>query len=110
MMGIEVESIEEFEKLLTDYDGSFPYEFSLNLVNTILDNLDTSKRFLNVLEVYIEEEGQILDITVDRDDFISTLERNLSTLEHYEDFEKCIEVQKAMEGLKSLRDNLDSQK
>ena len=49
----------------------------------------------------VEQEQTIYDITVDRQDFVVTLEQNLSILEENEDYETCAKV---MDAIKFLKD------
>lgn len=94
---INVDSVEEFTNLLESQDLTISQE----IVNVILENLNTRKRFLNVLEIYVTEQDQIIDLTVDRVNFISTLERNLTTLEIHEEYELCSKVRDAIVYLKN---------
>lgn len=97
---IEVENFEELKGLMEDKTSpTFSLKLSQTIVNTILENLDTKKRFLNILEVYIRETDDILDITVDRDDFVETLKTNLTTQEYFEEFEMCTKIQEALNYL-----------
>ena len=56
-------------------------EFTEACVESILKNLNTKKRHIHILEVIIEEEDRIFDITCDRNDFIETLEKNFRNAE-----------------------------
>ena len=101
---IEVENFEELKGLMEDKTSpNFSLKLSQNIVNTIIENLNTKKRFLNVLEVYIRETDDVLDITVDRDDFVETLKTNLITQEHFEEYEMCTKIQEALDYLKSKK-------
>ena len=95
---IDVHDIEEFEKLATSKD----LEMAKAIVDAILKNLDTKKRFIHVLEVYIKSTYSVFDITVDRNNFIDTLEKNLKIFEHHEMYEDCAEIVKAINSLKSV--------
>ena len=44
---------------------------------------------------------KIMDLTVDRRDFIDTLEKNLEIQIYHEEYEICAEIQKAIEKLKN---------
>ena len=67
----------------------------------VLDNLNTKKRFVHVLEIMIEDEDKIMDLTVDRNDFIDTLEKNLEIHVYHEEYERCVEIQNAIQKLKN---------
>lgn len=93
---INVFDSEEFEKLVSRKD----IRISKALVETILKNLKGRKRHLHALSVSIEQEQTIYDITVDRNDFITTLESNLPIYEKHELYEGCAEIVKAIKFLK----------
>lgn len=96
---LTVQTRQEFEDLIL----SKPYILSKSIVDVILDNLNTTQRFVNVLEVFVEDEEIVLDITADRENFIDTLEINLKTIEGYEDYESCTSIKKAIEDLTDKR-------
>jgi hypothetical protein len=96
---ISVFDSEEFEKLVADRD----LRISKALVDTILKNLKSRKRYFHALSILVEQEQTIYDITVDKQDFVTTLEQNLPILEENEDYETCAEVMKAMGYLKEKK-------
>jgi hypothetical protein len=87
---------DEFEELIAQRD----VRISKALVETILKNLKGRKRHLHALSVLVEQDQTIYDITVDRQDFVTTLENNLPVYEKYELFEGCAEIVKAISFLK----------
>ena len=93
---IAVENIEEFEQLIS----AKHLKISQEIIKKILSNLKTEKRFINVLEIYVEDQDQVMDLTVDRENFIETLELNLKIHEHHEDYEGCSKIQKALKKLR----------
>jgi hypothetical protein len=93
---ISVFDTEEFEDLVNQRD----LRISKALVETVLKNLKGRKRHLHCLSVTIEKEQTIYDITVDREDFIITLESNLPIYEKHELYEECAEIVKAISFLK----------
>jgi hypothetical protein len=93
---INVFDSNEFENLVTQRD----LRISKALVETILKNLKGRKRHLHALTVLIEQEQTIYDITIDRKEFIPTLEQNLPIYEKNELYEGCAEIVKAIEFLK----------
>jgi hypothetical protein len=48
----------------------------------------------------IEQDQTIYDITIDRQEFVNTLEQNLSIYEKHELYEGCAEIVKAIKFLK----------
>jgi len=94
---ISVFDSEEFEKLVSEKD----IRISNALVDTILKNLKGRKKHIHALSILVEQEQTVYDITIDRNEFISTLEMSLPVYEEVEQYEKCAEVVKAIEFLKS---------
>ena len=94
---INVKTYDDFEQLIYNKDLGI----SKAIISKILSNLNTKKRFTHVLEIMIEDEDKIMDLTVDRRDFIDTLEKNLEIHVYHEEYEICVEIQKAIEKLKN---------
>ena len=94
---INVLDSEEFEKMFALRD----LRISKALVETILKNLNSRKRHLHALSIFVENEETIYDVTVDRQDFVETLESNLSIYEENELYEGCAEIVKALKFLKT---------
>jgi hypothetical protein len=93
---ISVFDSDEFEELVSMRD----LRISKALVETILKNLKGRKRHLHALSILVEQEQTIYDITVDRQDFVTTLEQNLPIYEKHELYEGCAEIVKAIKFLK----------
>ncbi len=94
---ISVFDSDEFEKMVVKRD----LRISKALVETILKNLNGRKRYIHALSVLVENEEAIYDVTVDRQDFVETLESNLSIYEENELYEGCAEIVKAIKFLKT---------
>ena len=93
---INVFDSNEFEDLVAQRD----LRITKALVETILKNLNGRKRHLHALTVLVEQEQTIYDITIDRKEFIHTLEQNLPVYEKNELYEGCAEIVKAIDFLK----------
>jgi len=96
MKEFSVNNMEEFESMTENGD----IRIAQAIVETILKNLKGRKRHIPALSVFIEEEELILDVTVDRNDFIYVLETNLPKYESHELYEECAEIVKAIKYLK----------
>lgn len=94
---ISVIDSEEFERMVAQRD----LRISKALVETILKNLKNRKRHLHALSIFVENEETIYDVTVDRQDFVETLENNLPVYEENELYEGCAEIVKAIKFLKT---------
>jgi hypothetical protein len=92
---ISVADIEEFEDLIK----SKHLRISQEIIKKILENLNTKKKYVNVLEVYVEDLDQTMDLTVERENYLETLELNLKIHELHEDYEGCSKIQKAIKKL-----------
>ena len=93
---IKVKSVEEFEEMLQEQD----LKISKAIVEVALKNLKNKKRFIPVMEIHVEEDESIFDITLDRQDIVSTLQQNLEIHERNEDYEGCARIAKAIQELK----------
>ena len=93
---IKVKSVEEFEDMLQEQD----LKISKAIIEVALKNLKGDKRFIPVLEIHVEEDESIFDITLDRQNMLSTLQQNLEIHERNEDYEGCARIAKAIQELK----------
>jgi hypothetical protein len=96
---ISVFDSDEFEQLVASRD----LRISKALVETILKNLNGRKRHIHALSVLVEQEQTMYDITIDRQEFITTLEQNLPIYEKYELYEGCAEIVNAIKVLKDKK-------
>lgn len=91
-----VNNSEEFESMVEAGD----IKIAKALVETVLKNLKGKKRHIPAMSIFLQEEQLVLDVTVDRNDFIYVLENNLPKYEAYELYEKCAEIVNALKFLK----------
>jgi hypothetical protein len=96
---ISVFDSDEFEELITNRD----LRISKALVETILKNINGRKRHVHALSVLIEQEQTMYDITIDRQEFVTTLEQNLPIYEKHELYEECAEIVNAIKVLKDKK-------
>ena len=97
MYSLNLKTNKELEDLISGKDLSI----SQMIVDKILSNLKTKKRFIYILEIIIEESDKIINLTIDRKDFIDVLEKNIQIHAHHEKYERCIEIQNAIKKLKN---------
>ena len=74
---IKVNTLEEWEEMMKHQN----YDISKSIVNKILENLHTKKRFIPILEIEIKDNEEIYDITLDRKNMLNTLQVNLKIFE-----------------------------
>jgi hypothetical protein len=89
---VKVNTLEEWEEMMKHQN----YDISKSIVNKILENLHTKKRFIPILEIEIKDNEEIYDITLDRKNMLNTLQVNLKIFEKYEDYEGCNNIIKAI--------------
>lgn len=92
---IKVETHEDFEAMMIEQD----LEISRAIIEVALKNLHSKKRFIPILEIYVEEDETIYDITLDRLNILDTLEQNLEIHERNEDYEGCARIAKAIKEI-----------
>jgi hypothetical protein len=91
-----VNNSDEFESMMEQGD----IRISKALVGTILKNLKGRKRHIPAMSIFLQDEQMLMDVTVDREDFIYVLEKNLPKYEEEELYEECTEIMKAINFLK----------
>ena len=96
-----VKDHEEFTQLVDSSD----FRIIRAIVEGALQNLDTTKRFIHILTVEVEEENDIYDLTLDRKEILGCLKRNLVHYEDHEWYEKCREIVNAIEYLEKKQQN-----
>jgi hypothetical protein len=85
MIQLAVQNKEEFESFLIK-NGC---KISMSIVDIIEKNLKTKKQHIPVFSIELIEEQEVLDITLERSNFIDTLNKNIITLEKNEQYEYC---------------------
>ena len=96
---VKVNTLEEWEEMMKHQN----YDISKSIVNKILENLHTKKRFIPILEIEINDNGEIYDITLDRKNMLNTLQVNLKIYEKYEDYDGCDNIIKAINTISAKR-------
>ena len=90
---LTVQNHEEFTELVDNSD----FRIVRAIVEGCLQNLETTKRFIHILTVEVEEEDDIYELTLDRKEILGCLNRNLVHYEEHEWYEKCSEIVNAIE-------------
>jgi hypothetical protein len=96
---ITVNNNEEFQILINNKD----FRISKAIVEGILKNINTKKKNIKVLIIKCIEEQEIIDITLDRKDFLNTLEKNIVHYIAEEKYEECQLITLAINNLKSKK-------
>jgi len=79
------------------------FTISQTIVESILDNIDTKRKKLPIFEVEVESKGDIYTLSIETDQFVSTLETNLMHFENEEAYEGCQKIIEAINYLKSKK-------
>ena len=72
-----------------------------NIVETVLENLNTRKKQIPVFEIEVENEGAVYTLSVQKDEFIQILNTNLIHFENEEAYEGCQKIIEAINYLKT---------
>jgi hypothetical protein len=99
MTTIIVKNQSEFKNLVDLKD----FRISKAIVETILKNLYTTRRFIHILTIEVTEDHAAYDITIERDDFLEGLETNLKYYENKEEYETCEKIVKGIKFLKKIQ-------
>ena len=101
-----VQNHEEFTELVDNSD----FRIVRAIVEGCLQNLETTKRFIHILTVEVEEEDDIYELTLDRKEILGCLNRNLVHYEEHEWYEKCREIVNAIKFLEDKKKDNDNGK
>lgn len=93
---LHLNNIEQFNNLVAEKN----LELSKAIVKVISENINTIDEIIPAAEVYIKDKGEIIILSINREDFKSTLDLNLKVHEYHEDFEGCAEIQQLITKLK----------
>lgn len=102
-MAIEItlNNSDEFQDMIDRKD----FSIAKAVVETILANLNTRKKYLHVLSINCLEDGATYDITLEKKYFAETLQENLKYYVEKELYEECSQIVEAINKLKEKEDN-----
>ena len=93
---VSIETLDDLSNLYTK-----DLEISQSIATTILKNLNTTKRWVPALEIYIEKSDKTINYTIDKESFIPVLEKCLKLHEVFEEYEFCSTINNAINKLKN---------
>jgi len=93
----KVDTYEEFLAMAENKD----FRIAKATVDAILDNLKTKKKHVHVFEIEVNEENATYSLTVERENFLDALEKNLNHYEREELYEECSKIVDAIQFLKT---------
>lgn len=94
---ITVDNYDEFLKMALNQK----FTMAQDIVETVLENLNTRKKEIPVFEIEVDGEGAIYTLSVKRDEFIQILNTNLIHFENEEAYEGCQKIIEAINYLKT---------
>ncbi len=89
---INLNNSDEFQDMIDRKD----FTIAKAVVETILANLNTRKKYLHVLSVNCLEDGATYDITLEKKYFAETLQENLKYYVEKELYEECSQIVEAI--------------
>jgi len=95
-MEITVKTYQEFKELIEGRN----IEVSRTIVEAIFANLNTTKKSIFIFHVNVLDDDTFYELTLDRNDFIESLEKNLVIHEKYEEYEVCAKILDTIKILK----------
>jgi len=76
------------------------FTISQQIVETVLNNINTRKKEIPVFEIEVEGEGSTYTLSIQTEEFIQTLKTNLIHFENEEAYEGCQKILEAINYLK----------
>ena len=85
---IKVSSREELEEMTEEKDLSI----SQVIIDRIAETIESEDEMIHIMDIQIDEEEEILEVTLPKSEFKTALERNLVIHEYHEDYENCTKI------------------
>jgi len=76
------------------------FTISQQIVEAVLNNIDTRKKQLPIFEIEVEGDGNTYTLSIQTEEFIQTLKTNLIHFENEEAYEGCQKILEAINYLK----------
>ena len=94
---IKVDNYDEFLAMTKTQQ----FTISQQIVETVLNNIDTKRKELPVFEIEVESEGISYTLSTQTEEFVDTLKTNLIHFENEEAYEGCQKIIEAINYLKT---------
>lgn len=94
---ITVENYDEFLQMALNQK----FTISQQIVETVLNNLDTRKKQIPIFEIEVDSEGATYTLSIQTEEFLETLKTNLIHFENEEAYEGCQKIIEAINYLKT---------
>ena len=97
----KVTTMYEFQELVEKKD----FNISKAIVDSIIQNIKTRKKLVHVMSVKCVNEGEIIDITLEKIHFVNTLKENIKYFEEREMYEECARIYESIQYLSKISDD-----
>lgn len=94
---ITVDNYDEFLQMALNQK----FTMAQDIVETVLENLNTRKKQIPVFEIEVDSEGAIYTLSIQKDEFMKILSTNLIHFENEEAYEGCQKIIEAINYLKT---------
>lgn len=92
---ITLNNKEEFQEMIDRKD----FTIAKAVVEAILSNINSRKKFIHILSITCIEDNAIYDITLEKKYFVETLQENIKYYIEKELYEDCTRITEAIEQL-----------
>jgi len=94
---ITVDNYDEFLQMALNQK----FTISQQIVETVLNNLDTRKKQIPIFEIEVDSEGATYTLSIQTEEFMQTLKTNLIHFENEDAYEGCQKIIEAINYLKT---------
>ena len=98
---IRVDNYDEFLEMTRNQK----FTMAESIVNVVLSNLKTNRKEIPVFEIEVYNEDLTYTLSVQKEEFLDILEKNLIHFENEEAYEGCQKIVEAINFLKTKKSN-----
>mgnify|MGYP003118380726 FL=1 len=96
---IKVDNYDEFLEMTRNQK----FTMAESIVNVVLNNLKTTKKEIPIFEIEVYNEDLTYTLSVQKEEFLDILEKNLIHFENEEAYEGCQKIVEAINFLKTKK-------
>ena len=98
---IKVDNYDEFLEMTRNQK----FTMAESIVNVVLSNLKTNRKEIPVFEIEVYNEDLTYTLSIQKEEFLDILEKNLIHFENEEAYEGCQKIVEAINFLKTKKSN-----